>query len=179
MDWVNCPASKKKRTLHLSAFRCVWPEFSSTADFQQRGFELSGRQNCFHCPWWRRWIVTDKIWCRTFVSLRLVLCTKMAFFAASVLESNYKQGISAGKWKHLWDVWGLSVTENDMVTAMERYDQGVYQVKDNVYKISSPISISFYSTWQLSNEQDEAVKQWLHCSGQNKGVMEGYGSPCS
>lgn len=80
MDWVNCPASMKERTLHLSASRCVWPEFSSTEDFQQRGFELSGRQNYFHCLLWRRWIVTDKNWCRTFVSLCLVLCIQMAFF---------------------------------------------------------------------------------------------------
>lgn len=152
MDWVNCPASMKERTLHLSASRCVWPEFRSTEDFQQRGFELSGRQNYFHCPLWRRWIVTDKIWCRTFVSLCLVLCIQMAFFTTSVLKLNYKQGISTGKLKHLWDVQGFNIAENDMVTAMEQYDQAVYQVKDNVSKISSPTNSIFYSTWQLSNE---------------------------
>lgn len=91
----------------LSALGCVWPEFSSTADFQQRGFELSGRRNYLHCPLWRRWIVADKIGWRSFVSLCLVFCIQNTFFfATSVLELSCKQSISAGKWEHLWGCTG-------------------------------------------------------------------------
>lgn len=76
---------------------------------------------------------------RSFVSLCLVLCIQNAFFATSVLELSCKQGILLENENIFGIVQGVNITENDMVTAMERYDQTVYQVigKECVQSIKS------------------------------------------
>jgi len=66
-----------------------------------------------------------------------------------------------------------------MLAAVERYDQTVYQVigRECVQNIKSNKQQFLFKVTAVKCVGYEAVEQWLHCSGQNEGVIEGYDSP--
>lgn len=172
MDWVNCLASMKGRVLHSE---CLWicvTWIQQHCRLITKSFELSGRHNYFLCfPLWIRWIVAGKIGWR---SLCLVLCVQNIFLLLLFWNQAANKVLQLENENVFGNVEGVNIIENDMITAAERYDQTVHQVigRECVQYIKSNEQQFLFKVTAVKCVRYEAVKQWLHCSGQKKRVTQ-------